>query len=610
VEHLSLSDAVEKHVRPGDALHLFYGHSRWSAAAREVCRQFWGLNPEFELQAVSLGNIGTLFVHGGLLRRCVTSYVGNSIPTGGPNSVYTRAYQSGELEIEHWSTLTFQQRVEAAARGLPALVTSSLTGTSMADNAGFEQVETTLGTVSLVAPLHSDVAIIHAPVADVHGNVAMSAPMMEGPWAGWAARRGALVTVERVVDDLSGYSHLVQLPAHRVLAVVEAPFGAHPGGLYAPGLPVAGYGEDIPFWSDIVAASKGDYDAWARQWCLDVPTQEEYLRRLGPDRLKALEARAEPTSWRADAEAHPIDEAAPITSQELVAAVSAREMLDRIQAIDADAIVPGAGISNLAAWVAAIAARRAGSRVRLAADVGMWGFEPTPADPLIFNHRAFSGAEMLTDCSRMLGLIGSGPGTRTIGALAGAQIDCYGNINSTVIPGTSFLAGSGGAADVAARADECIVSVVANRRRLVAKCAYITSPGRNVRSVCTDLGTLRKRDDGELHLSAVLAGDEPIRQRVQRMVESCGWELQVSRDLEEMPMVSLDEVIQLRNFDRDRLFLSCGGSECGTTTHTTRSKFAMALRPSDFGTVSSTTVLPAMPRRRRSSSRTSQTMAR
>jgi acyl CoA:acetate/3-ketoacid CoA transferase beta subunit len=400
------------------------------------------------------------------------------------------------------------------------------------------------------------VALVHAPIADVHGNVALTAPMMEGPWAAWAARRGALVTVERVVEDLSEWSHLVQIPAHRVLAVVEAPFGAHPGGLYAPGLPVASYGEDLPFWAEIAAASKGDYDTWARAWCLDVPTHADYLRRLGPERLAGLQQRADPTSWRAEAEAHPTDEHAPVSAQERVAAVSARELLARIDAVGADALVPGAGISNLAAWAAASAAWKAGSRVRLAADVGLWGYEPTPADPAIFNHRAFAGAEMLTDCSRMLGVIGSGPGTRTIGALAGAQVDRHGNINSTVIPGTSFLAGSGGAADVAASAVECVVSVVASPRRLVDACDYITSPGTRVSAVCTDLGILRKGDDGELRLSAVLGGEAPIRRRVQDAVESCGWPLQVSRDLEDLPAVTPEEVLRLRNFDRERLFLS------------------------------------------------------
>ena len=39
--------AVREHVRAGDSLHLVVGHSRWSAAAREVLRQWWGRDPGF-----------------------------------------------------------------------------------------------------------------------------------------------------------------------------------------------------------------------------------------------------------------------------------------------------------------------------------------------------------------------------------------------------------------------------------------------------------------------------------------------------------------------------------------------------------------------------------
>jgi hypothetical protein len=43
----SLSDAITRHVQPGDVLHPVVGHTRWSAATREVVRQFAAmLTPE------------------------------------------------------------------------------------------------------------------------------------------------------------------------------------------------------------------------------------------------------------------------------------------------------------------------------------------------------------------------------------------------------------------------------------------------------------------------------------------------------------------------------------------------------------------------------------
>src|SRR5205807_8255808 len=167
-------------------------------------------------------------------------------------------YKSGEVDVEHWSILTYVQRLEAAARGLPAAVTGSLRGSSMAANDGYAETDTPFGPVGLVSPLVPDVTLLHGVAADPDGNVVLNPPLLEGYWGALAARRGAVVTVERVVEDLSPWAHLVHLPAHRVLAVSEAPLGAHPGGLFARGTPAEGYGEDVDFWVMARDACRGD----------------------------------------------------------------------------------------------------------------------------------------------------------------------------------------------------------------------------------------------------------------------------------------------------------------------------------------------------------------
>ena len=162
---------------------------------------------------------------------------------------------------------------------------------------------------------------------------------------------------------------------------------------------------------------------------------------------------------------------------------------------------------------------------------------------------------MLTDATRVLGMVIGGPGTVSIGCLGAAQVDRAGDINSTLIPGGAFLVGSGGANDVASRADECIVVTLARPERLPAKVGYVTSPGRRVETLVTDLGILRKRD-GELWLAAVPAGDEPVDERVGAMRAACGWDLQVERGVEELAPVTPAEVLALRRYDPQRLFLA------------------------------------------------------
>lgn len=551
---VSLEEAVSEHVRPGDSLHVFLGHCRWTAAARELVRQRWGSGPGFTLVMLSLGSLGALFFRGGLVRKVVTAYSGDSFPTYTPNPVFQQAYASGAVEVEHWSILTFTQRLEAAARGLPAVTTGSLAGSDMAANPDYAEVGSPFGNLGLLAPLTPDVSLLHAPVADQEGNVALSGPLMEGAWGAWAARRGCVVTVEKVVDDLSPWGHLVRVPAHRVLAVAEAPFGAHPGGLFAPGLPVESYGEDIPFWIEARNATRGDFDGWARRWVLDVPGQEQYLDALGAERLAHLRERSDPGSWREDEAAHPVDLESPPTRLETAAALGARELRARIEAVGADAVLAGAGVANLSAWVAVAAERSVGRQVSLTAELGLWGYTPTPADPYIFNHRVFPRTPMLTDCTTVLGMIVGGPGTSTIGCLGAAQVDRHGNVNSTVVPGRQFLVGSGGANDVASRASECVVVTVAAPHRLVDRVGYVTSPGRHVTVVATDKGVLRMRD-GELRLSAVPMSEVALEDRVRAARDCCGWDLEVDREIEEVDAVSVSEAVALRRYDPEGLFL-------------------------------------------------------
>ena len=117
----------------------------------------------------------------------------------------------------------------------------------------------------------------------------------------------------------------------------------------------------------------------------------------------------------------------------------------------------------------------------------------------------------------VLGALVGGAGTTTIGCLGGAQIDRFGNVNSTRIEPRPFLVGSGGGNDVASTATENVVVATLTPQRTPADCSYITSPGRAVRALVTDLGLLEKQGDlatAELVLTAVPAGEAPLADRV------------------------------------------------------------------------------------------------
>jgi glutaconate CoA-transferase subunit B len=133
-----------------------------------------------------------------------------------------------------------------------------------------------------------------------------------------------------------------------------------------------------------------------------------------------------------------------------------------------------------------------------------------------------------------------------VGFLSGAQIDRFGNINTTVIgeydEPTVRLPGSGGAPEIAASCREVIVVMRHRARAFVDQVDFVTSVGygsgagdravlglhgRGPTRVITDLGVLEPDPDAkELVLTAVHQGVTVEEVRAQT-----GWELQVSADL-------------------------------------------------------------------------------
>ncbi|WP_435229795.1 CoA-transferase [Streptomyces sp. Tue6028] len=555
VDFCRLDEAISRYVHPGDAVHVMMGHSRWSALVRELARQYWEKPADFTLIMASLSSLGAVLFRAGCLKKVVTVYSGDSFPVFTPNPVFQEAYASGAVEVENWSFLTFIQRLRAAATGVPAVVTGSVRDSSMTENEAYQEVDTAFGRVGLVAPLVPDVTLVHAAVADRQGNLAIAPPMFEGVVGALASRRGVIATVEKVVDDLRPWSSLVRIPAHRVLGIVEAPFGAHPGGVF-PGpsgarLPVRGYVEDVPFWVAAREASRGpDFEDWLREWVLEPADHESYLAKLGTARLQGLVRGAEgPPTPPAGAE-----RVGPPTAAERAAVWLADLVNRRIAETSADTVLAGAGLANLAAWVGVGQAKAAGHRVALAAELGLWDYTPTPGDPFIFSFSNFPSSSMLLDTEQVLGNLVNGAFFRSIACVGAAQIDRHGNINTTKIEGGPYLVGSGGGNDVITNADEVLVVGTMGRRRFIDKCGYVTSPGRRVRAVVTDLGTLTMQD-GELVLTHIAPGPEPLAERVAHVRDQCGWDLSVSPHLEELRPVTAADVGELRAYDPEGLFL-------------------------------------------------------
>ncbi len=138
------------------------------------------------------------------------------------------------------------------------------------------------------------------------------------------------------------------------------------------------------------------------------------------------------------------------------------------------------------------------------------------------------------------------PGRIDVAFLGAAQVDRFGNLNSTVIgdydhPKTR-LPGAGGAPEIAASCGEVVVVAPHTRRTFVDRLDFRTTvgfgdgPGSRARlgfrgrgptAVITDLGVLEPDPDScELTLTEIHPGVE-----VDQVREATGWELHVAPDL-------------------------------------------------------------------------------
>ncbi|HZT44832.1 MAG TPA: CoA-transferase subunit beta [Gaiellaceae bacterium] len=128
--------------------------------------------------------------------------------------------------------------------------------------------------------------------------------------------------------------------------------------------------------------------------------------------------------------------------------------------------------------------------------------------------------------------------------LGAAQIDRYGNLNSTVIGSYEApavrLPGGGGAPEIALGVDEVFVMLRHTPRAFVERLDFETSLGDNVRTVITDLGVLEPRD-GELTLVAHHPGVT-----VADAVAATGWDLKVADDVRETEAPTDAELTALR----------------------------------------------------------------
>jgi len=250
------------------------------------------------------------------------------------------------------------------------------------------------------------------------------------------------------------------------------------------------------------------------------------------------------------------------TLQELMVIEAARHILD------GDVVFVGGGLPLLATT---FAQRTHAANLCFVVESGAIAplVLPTPisvSDPKLMHKAVRLGTlRDVLGCLLQRGLV-------DVGFLGGAQIDRFGNINSTAIgdyrrPAVR-LPGCGGANDIASHARRLLIVTKHEQRRFPTACDYITSPGylngpdgrqkvglpvtHPSLTVVTDLAVLEINPaTGQLQVSQLMPGVS-----VDVVQEKTGFPLTVTRPTRFVQVPTDEEVHTLRELDPTGVYLT------------------------------------------------------
>jgi glutaconate CoA-transferase subunit B len=189
----------------------------------------------------------------------------------------------------------------------------------------------------------------------------------------------------------------------------------------------------------------------------------------------------------------------------------------------------------------------------------------TPAPELLYtmgDPPNIAGALWATRMINLMGLLQQG--AVDLGFIGGAELDRFGNLNTSYLGNpespTTKLPGSGGAADIASLSKRLVVIMAHEKRRLVERVDFMTSPGfGDGQEWRTRVGLRRGGPSAIITTLCVLGFDAATGEAV---LQSChpgqsvatvrmetGWDLRVAVDVHETAPPTAEELTIIRRYD-------------------------------------------------------------
>jgi glutaconate CoA-transferase subunit A len=283
----SLKEAIAQEVRDGISIAMGCGLESLIpfAAGYEIIRQ----------QKKNLTLIGPIsdmqfdqLIGAGCVKKITAAWVGNVAAGLGHN--FRRAMEEGiphPLEAEDHSNFTIGLALKAAAMGLPFLPTRTVRGSDFSKGEQFSSIRCPFTAQELLAvrAIVPDVAILHVQRSDAEGNAHIWGNLGVVVEAAHAAKK-VILTCEEIVDHeviLSDPNRTV-IPGFLVSSVVHEPSGSHPS-------PTQGYArrdDDFYFEYHKQTRMREGFERWLEKWVLSVKDHQEFLARLGEERVRKL----------------------------------------------------------------------------------------------------------------------------------------------------------------------------------------------------------------------------------------------------------------------------------------------------------------------------------
>ena len=248
-----------------------------------------------------------------------------------------------------------------------------------------------------------------------------------------------------------------------------------------------------------------------------------------------------------------------ITGEELMAITASRLLTDH------KVVFAGVGMPLLAS---AVARHRHAPHLTIVLEGGIIGTSLRPGQlPISTNEmRAAYGAQMLTDITDIF--LYAQRGFFDYGFLGAAQVDMYGNINTSVIGSMERprvrLPGSGGANDIISLCNEVLIVTQHEPRRFVERVDFITSPGYLSGGDSRARSGLLAGRLGAVVTDLALVDFEPASRRMRlcalqpgvtvgQVREQTGFELLLGDEITELTPPSAEEVAIYRELRDGRV---------------------------------------------------------